>query len=78
MYKSYVGKVLLQESILDIAVIYRNFSKFYFPVRVDQRGRLYCSSAYLNYQGSELAKALLLFSKPSVIERYDVGSINYI
>lgn len=71
VYKSYVSKVLLQENILDIAILYQNFSKIYFPVRLDQRGRLYCSSSYLNYQGNELAKSLLLFAVPSTIHKRD-------
>lgn len=30
IYKSHVGKVLLQESILDIAYLYSNFNTIYF------------------------------------------------
>lgn len=78
VYKSYVSKLLLQENILDIASIYRNFSKIYFPVRIDQRGRLYCSSAYFNYQSTELSKALLLFARPGIVERGDNKAIDYL
>jgi DNA-directed RNA polymerase len=38
MLASYNSKVLLQETILDLAEFYKRFSKIYFPVRLDQRG----------------------------------------
>ena len=78
VYSSHVSKVLLQETLLDIAGIYRNFAKIYFPVRLDQRGRLYCEPMYLNYQGSELAKSLLQFAIPTQINKTDNEAINYL
>lgn len=39
MLASYNSKVLLQETIFDIAEFYKRFSKIYFPVRLDQKGR---------------------------------------
>nr|QWO71390.1 RNA polymerase [Termitomyces sp. T123] len=41
------------------------FSKetFYLPLKADFRGRLYVTSFYLNYQGSEIAKSLVYFNK---------------
>lgn len=45
---SHNSKVILQETILGIADFYRNFSKIYFPIRLDQTGRLYCIPSYLN------------------------------
>lgn len=56
---SYNSTKLLQETILGIVEFYSNFDRFYFPVRLDQRGRLYCTPNYFNYQSNELAKSLL-------------------
>lgn len=75
---SYNSKVILQETILGIANFYSKFSKIYFPLRLDQRGRLYCSPSYLNYQANELSKALLLFAEPGIIKRNNTTSINYL
>lgn len=47
-----------------------NIPEFFFINRIDNRGRLYCVTEYLNYQSTELAKALLLFSKPNPIYRF--------
>jgi len=77
IYKSYNSKVILQETILEIVNFFRKFSMIYFPVRLDQRGRLYCVSNYFNYQSNELSKALLLFAKPGIIKRNDTVSIDY-
>lgn len=63
---------------MNLASIYRRFSAIYFPVRIDQRDRLYCSPGYFNYQVTELVKSLLLFAKPGVIERGDIIVINYL
>jgi len=78
VYKAYISKVLLQEAILDIAQFYRKFDAIYFPVRLDQRGRIYCSPIYFNYQSNELARALILFSRPSFIHKSDLRSIDYL
>ena len=51
-YSSYLSKLNLQETILGLADFYQNFSKIYFPLRMDNRGRIYCSNSYLNYQSS--------------------------
>lgn len=71
------SKIILQETSLGIAEFYAKYNKIYFPLRLDQRGRLYCSPYYLNYQSSELANSLLLFAEAGTIHKDNVASINY-
>jgi DNA-directed RNA polymerase len=78
VYASHNSKVILQKTILGIAEYFSNFSSIYFPVRLDQRGRLYCSPNFLNYQSNELSKSLLLFSEPGIINRDNMDSIKYL
>ena len=75
---SHNSKVVLQENILGIAEFFRKFSKIYFPIRLDQRGRIYCTPTYLNYQSNELSKALLLLSEPGIISKNNLNSISFI
>jgi hypothetical protein len=77
-YQSYVSEQILERYILMIADIYRNAPEIYFPLMLDFRGRIYNRVTYLNYQGSELAKSLLLFARPCIIHRTDINSINYL
>ena len=65
-------------NILGLSFIFKNVNEFFIPVRIDNRGRVYCISEYLNYQGIELAKSLLLFSKCEKIFKYDKKSIDYL
>lgn len=76
-YSSYISKVVLQETILGLSEFFSNFSKRYFTVRLDQRGRLYCTPSYLEYQ-DDLAKALLLYAEPGVLKKGQSSSINYL
>lgn len=76
-FLSSFSKYDLESHILNIANIYRNYDKLYFPIRLDVRGRIYCTPLYLNYQGSELAKALLLFSDKSKLYLNDDSSLEY-
>ena len=75
---AYNSKKLLQETILGIAEFYTKFDKFYFPVRLDQRGRLYCTPNFFNYQSNELSKALILFDEPGIVKRTDKSSMKYL
>jgi DNA-directed RNA polymerase len=75
---SYNSKKVLQETILGIAEFYSNFDKFYFPVRLDQRGRLYCVPSYLSYQSNELYKSLLIFDEPGILLKTDKCGIMYL
>lgn len=52
--------------------------EIFIPIRKDYIGRIYCESEYLNYQGTDLAKSLLLFSKGEKILKSDNDSINYL
>ena len=70
------SKQLLQENIMGLARVFYDLDEFYIPTRLDNRGRLYCTSEYLNYQSTELAKALLLFSKPGKMFKTDKDGIN--
>ena len=58
---SHNSKVQLNVNILKIALLYKDVN-FYLPMFLDFRGRMYVTSSYLSYQGSDLARALLLFS----------------
>ena len=76
--ESYLSKLELQENILGLANVFANVHEFYIPVRLDFRGRMNCMSEYLNYQSHELAKSLLLFSKPEKIIKTDIKAISYL
>lgn len=75
---SFLSQRDLQESILILAELYSTKHEFFIPTNLDFRGRLYCVSEYLNYQSTELAKALLLFSKGEKLYKSDKVSINYL
>jgi len=68
----------LELNILGLAIIFREVPSFYLPVRLDYRGRLYCVTEYLNYQGIELAKGLLQFSIGEKIYLSDDIAIKYL
>jgi DNA-directed RNA polymerase, mitochondrial len=58
--------------------MFRKIPKFYMPIQLDYRGRLYCMAKYLNYQGIDLAKSLLEFSNGSKVSVNDWSAINYL
>jgi len=72
------SKKHLEMNILGIANIYRLVPEFFIPIRMDNRGRIYCISNYLNYQSIELAKALLLFSRGEEILKSDNNAIKFL
>jgi len=75
---SFKSKRFVDESILNIANCYINADEIFIPTRIDYRGRIYCNTSYLNYQGTELAKSLLMFSKGERINIKNKDSINYL
>jgi DNA-directed RNA polymerase len=42
---------------------------FYIPCFLDFRGRIYSYVPYLNYQGGDLARGLMLFSNKGIINK---------
>lgn len=76
--ESYKSKKYVEDNILALADLFEHVPEFFIPVRLDYRGRIYCITEYLNYQGSELAKGLLLFSKGEKILKTDLNAINYL
>jgi len=77
-YKSELSKYILERNILDIAHLYEQLHEFFFPVRLDQRGRVYCIPNYFNYQSNDLSKALLCFSKATELFREDEEAFEYL
>jgi hypothetical protein len=75
---SFISKRNLERNIIGLALIYRNILEFFIPVRIDNRGRVYCTSDYLNYQSIELAKSLLSFSKGEKIYKNDKFALNFL
>tara|TARA_X000001382_G_scaffold50345_4_gene34101 strand:- start:2276 stop:3982 length:1707 start_codon:yes stop_codon:yes gene_type:complete len=62
------SKRLLISKIFGVAETYENEPEIYFPMQYDFRSRIYCMPMFLNYQGNDLSKSLLLFSKGKKIE----------
>jgi hypothetical protein len=77
-YQSFLSKKVLQEFVINIAQTYSNVSEIYFPVKLDNRGRVYTVPSYFNYQSTELAKALISFAIPGIIHRNNNNAIEYL
>jgi len=56
------SKRLLIDKILWVAEEYDQYPEHYYPMQYDFRGRIYCVPMFLNFQGNDLSKSLLLFS----------------
>jgi hypothetical protein len=78
LLESFYSKRDLEKNILGLAEIFRIVPKFYMPIRLDYRGRINVMTEYLKYQGTELAKALLLFAEGEQVNTLDNLSINYL
>ena len=76
--ESFYSKKDLEQNVLGLANIFKIVNQFYLPVRLDYRGRLYCITEYLNYQGIELAKGLLQFSIGEKVYLSDDLAIKYL
>lgn len=75
--RSLMSSSYLQTNILNIAETFLTAKNLYFPVRLDQTTRLYCTPDYFNYQSTDLAKGLICFAKPGVINKSDRDAVNY-
>jgi hypothetical protein len=66
---SFYSKKTLEQNILGLAnlLVDGGVEKFYLPVKLDYRGRVYCTSDLINYQGTVLSKSLLLFANESKV-----------
>lgn len=76
-YRALLSVRVLKENIMSLASTYKNIPKFYFPMKLDYRGRVYIIPHYFNYQSHELAKSLLLFAEPGILRRSDTKAIEY-
>ena len=76
--RSKLSVIQLENYILNIAEAYKSVANIYFPVRLDQRTRLYCLTDLYNYQSNDLAKSWLSFSNCATIYKHDTEAINYL
>ena len=56
------SKRLLIDKLLWVADEYDQYPEHYYPMQYDFRSRIYCVPMFLNFQGNDLSKGLLLFS----------------
>lgn len=72
---SFNSKYLYETSLLNIAKLMLNVNEFYLTTFLDWRCRFYNSNSLLNMQGSELARALILFSKGYILDENGVRAL---
>lgn len=61
------SKVIEHRFITAKAEVLKEWDRFYQSFEIDYRGRIYNTEPFLNYQSSDMAKGLLLFSDPKPI-----------
>jgi len=61
------SKVIEHKFITAKAEVLKEWEGFYQSFEVDYRGRIYNTEPFLNYQGNDMAKGLLLFAEPKEI-----------
>ena len=59
---------------LKLAKVFKNKS-FYLPLKADFRGRMYVSSFYLNYQGSDFSKSLIYLAKGESLNKEGLNNL---
>jgi DNA-directed RNA polymerase len=72
---SHNSKYIQDRSIITFAKLLTNTDKFYLTTFLDWRGRIYTSSIDLNYQGSELARSLILFNNGEVLNEHGLEAL---
>ena len=80
IYKSYLSTISimkLEKNILSIAELFSDMDEIYFPVRMDQRTRIYCITDYFDYQKNDIAKGLISFATPGKLYKTDIDEIKY-
>ena len=77
-YKSLLSVKILKENIIGIALCYRDIPNIYFPVKLDYHsGKISIIPQYFHLQSHEMAKSLLLRSKPVTIQKTDPKAIEF-
>ena len=76
------SKRLLIDKLLWVADLYDQYPEHYYPLQYDFRSRVYCVPMFLNYQGNDVAKSLLLFSEgkplgtPEALDKLKIHGAN--
>lgn len=73
---SYNSIYLLNLSTLTAAILFRK-TEFYQPTFIDWRGRIYTTNTILSFQGNELTRSLLMFSKGDILTEAGVLNLKH-